>query len=109
MVFFMNCSTPLKCIGMGKVVDKGELMETNGVKCISAKIEFQRRRNNGKEVISEIDNIWIKIFDSGADVFNDKANIDDMVFIDAECRIKRGLFEIKVNKFEVYNNENTCS
>lgn len=104
----MDSRTPLKTYGMGKVIEIGELIDNNSSKCLSVKIEFHRRRNSGDSLVIESDNIWVKIFDTGADVFKDKARVGDNVFIDGECRIKRGLFEVKVNKFEIYN-ENTSS
>ena len=98
----MGLATALTFVGVGRILEIGELTEVNGTNTISAKIECERRRSSGSENIITTDVFWIRIWDTGANVFRDKANVGDSVSLTGELRNQRGMFDLKVNKFEIY-------
>lgn len=98
----MGLATTLTFVGVGRILEIGDLSEVNNTKTISVKIECERRRSVGHESIVSTDIFWIRIWDTGADVFKDKAKVGNSVSLVGEIRNQRGMFDLKVNKFEIY-------
>ena len=99
----MGLATALTFIGVGRILEVGELTKVNDVSTISAKLECERRRSSNNENIITTDVFWVRIWDTGANVFRDKAKVGDSVSLTGELRNQRGMLELKVNKFEIYS------
>lgn len=103
-------ATPFTVIGVGRIVEIGDLNkigENGNISSICVKVESERRRMSNGQQIVEHDHFWVQIWDTGADVFSDKAKIGDAMSFVGELRSKKGVITLKINKFEIY--ENTCS
>lgn len=101
----MGLATALTFVGVGRILEIGDLSEVNNTNTISAKIECETRRSSGGENIVSPHVFWIRIWDTGANVFKDKAKPGDSVSLVGEIRNQRGMFDLKVNKFEIYSSE----
>ena len=100
-------ATPLIVNGVGRIVEIGDLNkigENGNISSINVKIESERRRMSGQNVIIEHDHFWVQIWDTGADVFKDKARVGDAMNFVGELRSKKGTITLKINKFEIYEN-----
>jgi single-stranded DNA-binding protein len=98
----MGLATALTFVGVGRILEIGDLSEVNNTKTVSVKIECETRRSSGGENIVSPHVFWIRIWDTGANVFKDKAKPGDSVSLVGEIRNQRGMFDLKVNKFEIY-------
>jgi len=100
-------ATPFVVSGVGRIVEIGDMSKVGEVNYISVKIESERRRMSGQNQLIEIDHFYVQIWDTGADVFRDRAKIGDAMNFVGELRNKKGMITLKINKFEIY--ENTSS
>ena len=100
-------ATPFVVTGVGRIIEIGEYQKIGDVNHVSVKIESERRRMSGQNQLVEIDVFYVQIWDTGADVFRDRAKIGDAMNFVGELRNKKGMITLKINKFEIY--ENTCS
>jgi len=95
-------ATPFVVNGVGRILEIGDLNTVSDVHTISVKIESERRRMSGPNQIIETDNFYVQIWDTGADVFKDRARVGDAVNFVGELRNKKGMVTLKINKFEIY-------
>jgi hypothetical protein len=47
----------------------------------------------------------VQIWDTGADVFKDRAKVGDAMNFTGELRNKKGVVTLKINKFEIYGQD----
>lgn len=95
-------ATPFVVNGVGRILSIGDLNKIGEVSTISVKIESERRRMSGQTQIIETDHFYVQIWDSGANVFNDRAQVGDSMNFVGELRNKKGMITLKINKFEIY-------
>jgi hypothetical protein len=97
-------ATPFLVSGVGRIIDIGDLNKVGDVNTISVKIESERRRMSGQNQLVEVDHFYVQIWDTGADVFKDRAKVGDAMNFVGELRNKKGVVTLKINKFEIYEN-----
>ena len=95
-------TTPFIVNGVGRIIEIGDLNKVGEVNTISVKIESERRRMSGVNQIVETDHFYVQIWDTGANVFNDRAKVGDAMNFVGELRNKKGMVTLKINKFEIY-------
>ena len=95
-------ATPFVVNGVGRILSIGDLNKIGEVSTISVKIESERRRMSGQTQIIETDHFYVQIWDSGANLFNDRAQVGDSMNFVGELRNKKGMITLKINKFEIY-------
>lgn len=98
-------ATPFNVIGVGRILEIGDLNKVGTVSSICVKLESERRRMSGANQLVEFDHFYVQIWDSGADVFNDRAKVGDAIAFTGELRNKKGAITLKINKFEIYEDE----
>lgn len=98
-------ATPFVVNGVGRIVEIGDLATVGSVHTISVKLESERRRMSGSNQIIETDFFYVQLWDTGADVFKDRAQIGDAMNFVGELRNKKGILTLKINKFEIYKAE----
>lgn len=99
-------ATPFIVTGVGRIIDIGDLNTVgDGVHTISVKLESERRRMSGSNQIIETDFFYVQLWDTGADVFKDRAKIGDAMNFVGELRNRKGVLTLKINKFEIYQAE----
>jgi hypothetical protein len=98
-------ATPFVVVGVGRIIEIGELNKVGEVNTISVKIESERRRMSGANQIIEHDSFFVQIWDTGADVFKDRAKVGYAMNFTGELRNKKGVVTLKINKFEIYGQD----
>lgn len=98
-------ATPFIVNGVGRILSIGDLNKVGDVNTISVKVESERRRMSGQTQIIETDHFYVQIWDTGANVFKDRAAIGDSMNFVGELRNKKGMITLKINKFEIYKAE----
>lgn len=96
-------ATPFIVSGVGRILEIGDLNNVGAVNTISVKLESERRRMSGPNQIIEHDNFYVQIWDTGANVFKDRAKVGDAMNFVGELRNKKGMVTLKINKFEIYS------
>lgn len=98
-------ATPFIVSGVGRILEIGDLNNVGAVNTISVKLESERRRMSGANQIIEHDNFYVQIWDTGANVFKDRAKVGDAMNFVGELRNKKGMVTLKINKFEIYSTD----
>jgi len=95
--------TRMMCVGTGKIIQKNELLDFNGVKNITLLVSFARRRQEASSgnQITEEDVVPIKFWSTGADIIHDAASVGDYIFVEAEIRQRGTKLEIKAKHFDI--------
>lgn len=95
--------TKLSCSGVGRIVGKSELFESNGSKSITLDVSFVRRRqeSGGTSTIHEEDVFQIKFWATGAEIINDTAFIDDYIHLELEVRGIGNKIQLKAKHFDL--------
>lgn len=98
-------ATPFVVNGVGRILEIGDLNTVGNVHNISVKIESEHRRMSGSNQLIETHPFYVQIWDTGADVFKDRAKVGSAMNFVGELRNKKGMITLKINKFEIYDPE----